>query len=310
MRIAALAVIGILALSGCASGPLRDFLQPSKGSAALSSGLHQYENGQYAEAARNLQAAIDLGLTDRESTTAHKHLAFIHCASGRERACREEFRKALAIDPQLELAPAEAGHPAWGRVFSALKGSASPSSYKLALQQYEAGEYAESARNLQAAIDLGLPERERADAHKHLAFIHCASGRERPCRDEFRKALAVNPELELDPAEAGHPAWGPAFRSLKGSSAPLKLALQQYEAGEYDESAKTFQGAIDEGLAEKELANAHKHLAFIHCAAGRQRPCRDEFRKALSADPELELDPAEAGHPVWGPIFRAVKAGR
>jgi Tfp pilus assembly protein PilF len=310
MRIAALAVIGILALSGCASGPLRDFLHPSKGSAALSSGLQQYENGQYAEAARNLQGAIDLGLTDRENTNAHKHLAFIHCASGRERACREEFRKALAIDPQLELAPAEAGHPAWGRVFSALKESAPPSSYKVALQQYEAGEYAESARNLQAAIDLGLPERERADAHKHLAFIHCAAGRERPCRDEFRKALAVNPELELAPAEAGHPAWGPVFRSLKGSSAPLKLALQQYDAGEYDESAKTFEGAINEGLAEKELANAHKHLAFIHCAAGRQRPCRDEFRKALSADPELELEPAEAGHPVWGPIFRAVKAGR
>src|SRR5437660_3334204 len=33
--------------------------------------------------------------------------------------------------------------------------------------------------------------------------------------------------LERTPAEAGDPAWGPVFRSLKASPAPFKLALQQ-----------------------------------------------------------------------------------
>jgi tetratricopeptide (TPR) repeat protein len=119
----------------------------------------------------------------------------------------------------------------------------------------------------------------------------------------------VDPQLELSPAEAGHPAWGPVFASVKGAS-PFKNALQQYEAGDYDESAKSFEGALRQGLGEKERASAHKHLAFIHCAAQRERQCREEFRKALAADPALELDPAEAGHPVWGPVFQAVKAGR
>ena len=85
----------------------------------------------------------------------------------------------------------------------------------LPIPSCEAGEYTESAKNLQGAISLGLPERERADAHKYLAFIHCAENRERQCRDEFRKALTVDPALELAPAEAGHPVWGPIFRSLK-----------------------------------------------------------------------------------------------
>jgi Tfp pilus assembly protein PilF len=155
---------------------------------------------------------------------------------------------------------------------------------------------------------MGLTERERANAHKHLAFIHCASSRERACREEFRKALAVDPELELAPAEAGHPVWGAVFGQLKATPSPFKLALQQYEAGEYAESAKNFQGALREGLGDKERANAHKHLAFIHCAASRERQCRDEFRRAIAVDPSLELNAAEAGHPVWGPIFRAVKA--
>jgi len=304
---APLVAVFAVGLSACSSAPLRELIQPGKGAAALATGVRQYDDGEYPEAARNIQAAIDLGLSDRDSARAHKNLAFIHCASARERACREEFSKALSIDPGLELTPAEAGHPVWGPIFASLK--ASPTPFKLALQQYEAGDYMESAKNFQGAINQGLGEKELAGAHKHLAFIHCAASREKLCRDEFRKALAIDPGLELTPAEAGHPIWGPIFASLKGGPAPFKLALQQYEAGDYAESAKNFHGAIKGGLDDKQLASAHKHLAFIHCAANRQKPCRDEFRKALAADPTLELEPAEAGHPVWGPIFKSVKAG-
>lgn len=177
------------------------------------------------------------------------------------------------------------------------------------LRRYDSGDYAESTKSLLEAIELGLGEKDRAVAHKHLAFIHCASNRERQCREEFRQALAVDPALHLAPAEAGHPVWGPVFRSLSGGSA-LSAGLKQYEDGDYGESAKSLQGAIELGLPDKQRANAHKHLAFIHCSSNRERQCRDEFRRALAVDPALDLAPAEAGHPVWGPIFRSVKAGR
>jgi Tfp pilus assembly protein PilF len=183
------------------------------------------------------------------------------------------------------------------------------SALRLGLRQYDSGQYADAARSLQTALELGLTDSDNANAHKHLAFINCAAQRERACREEFRRALRADPQLELSAAEAGHPVWGPVFASLKAGS-PFKNALQQYESGDYDESAKSFEGALRQGLGDKERASAHKHLAFIHCAAQRERECRDEFRKALAADPGLELEPAEAGHPVWGPVFRAVKAGR
>jgi len=48
----------------------------------------------------------------------------------------------------------------------------------------------------------------------------------------------------------------------------------------------------------------------MHCVSGRTAACREEFRKALTMDPDVELSPAEAGHPTWGPVFRSVKAGR
>ena len=96
---------------------------------------------------------------------------------------------------------------------------------------------------------------------------------------------------------------------MKGDLA-LLAALRLYEEGRYDQSALGLLEAISLGLGEPDRVRAHKHLAFIHCASQRQRSCQDEFRKALAIDPSLELAPAEAGHPAWGPVFRAVKAGR
>ena len=129
------AVSGALLLAGCQSEPMRAFQADlqlakseivglfggNKGDAALAAGLKQYEDGNYGEAAKQLQLAIGQGLSSSNRVNAHKHLAFIHCASGRTAPCREEFRKALAIDPNLQLSAAEAGHPSWGPVFRSVK---------------------------------------------------------------------------------------------------------------------------------------------------------------------------------------------
>ena len=120
-----LATLLLLAsLAACSTEPgrkIQDFFTPSKGQAALNAGLKQYEEGDYPDAQKSLAAALEQGLSEREQVDARKHLAFIYCASNRERQCRDEFRKALAVDPSMELAPAEAGHPMWGPVFRSLK---------------------------------------------------------------------------------------------------------------------------------------------------------------------------------------------
>jgi Tfp pilus assembly protein PilF len=211
---ASLAALLVLALAGCAQ--LQGVLSQSKGRSALKEGIRQYDDGQHAAAAKTLQNAVDRGLTDGERADAHKHLAFIHCASGRNASCRGEFRKALTAKPDLALAPAEAGHPVWGPIFTAAKADANP--FGTGLKQFDDGEYEASAQSLQTALERGLPPKDQVNAYKHLAFIHCASNRVSACRDEFSKALTMDPSLELAPAEAGHPLWGPVFRSLKGKN--------------------------------------------------------------------------------------------
>ena len=119
-----LIVLALAALAGCESDPVREvqkLFEPTKAQQTLSAGLKQYEDGQYEQSLKTLQSAIQQGLPDRDLVNAHKHTAFIYCTSSRERQCREEFRKALAIDPGMDLAPEEADHPMWGRVFRSVK---------------------------------------------------------------------------------------------------------------------------------------------------------------------------------------------
>jgi tetratricopeptide (TPR) repeat protein len=87
------------------------------------------------------------------------------------------------------------------------------------IKSYEEGNYKDSIKLLQEALTKGLPKKEsQIEAHKYLAFIHCVSDRKKECTDEFKKALELNPNFELEAAEAGHPLWGPVYSSVKGAN--------------------------------------------------------------------------------------------
>ena len=111
--------------AGCV-GPFKDYnpitLMQGKGSPALTEGIKKFEEGDYAEAQKSLLSALDEGLSFKShQVKAHKYLAFIYCITGKEKQCREEFKKVLEINPDFQLEPAEAGHPQWGPVFRSVK---------------------------------------------------------------------------------------------------------------------------------------------------------------------------------------------
>jgi Tfp pilus assembly protein PilF len=83
------------------------------------------------------------------------------------------------------------------------------------IRNYEEGNYRTSNRRLQYALEEGLSRADRVKAHKYLAFIACVSGQQLTCREEFSIAVVLDPSFELDAAEAGHPTWGPVFKSVK-----------------------------------------------------------------------------------------------
>ena len=110
------------------------------------------------------------------------------------------------------------------------------------------------------------------------------------------------------PAQAPRPAPLPAANR---AAQELARGIASYEDGEHKVASKQLQAALDLGLETKrDEAKAHKYLAFIVCVTGKEKACREQFRKALDADPAFELEPAEAGNPVWKAALRSVKAER
>lgn len=124
-----------------------------------------------------------------------------------------------------------------------------------------------------------------------------------PAAPEAKPADSMPPESATPPAP---PA--PVEPILSPAEQELQKGIKNYEDGEYKIATKELQTALTLGLPAKgDQAKAHKYLAFINCVSGRPNGCRDEFRKAFVSDPNFDLTPAEAGHPMWGPVFRSVK---
>lgn len=197
------------------------------------------------------------------------------------------------------------------------------------IEHHNAGRSPEALRSLGAALDHGqLTRPEQGTARKYLAFIYCTSGREAQCRDEFRKALEIDPAFDLSVAEAGHPGWGPVYRDVRarlsappagaapakpvaaraGAEGLLDQGLARYAEGKFDAAAKLLAAAFKQGLKGKaDQIAALKHSAFSQCLLGRRLACRNEFSKIFAIEPAFDLPAAEAGHPSWAKVFAQAK---
>jgi Tfp pilus assembly protein PilF len=89
----------------------------------------------------------------------------------------------------------------------------------------------------------------------------------------------------------------------------LLTGVRAYDDGQYADAERELNRALSAGLSSaKDRALAQKHLAFVYCSSQRMKPCESAFRAARAADAEFALSRAEAGHPLWGPIYKRVAA--
>jgi Tfp pilus assembly protein PilF len=83
------------------------------------------------------------------------------------------------------------------------------------LRAYDDGQYAAAEGALRKALQAELRSpRDRAAAHKLLAFITCTSERLADCEAAFRAARSADKGFELSRSESGHPVWGPVYRRV------------------------------------------------------------------------------------------------
>lgn len=104
------------------------------------------------------------------------------------------------------------------------------------------------------------------------------------------------------------PAPGLVDTLQRPAERQLLAGLRAYDEARYDEAEAALTESLRLGPASpRDRAAANKTLAFIYCTSERPAQCEAAFRAARKADPAFALNRAEAGHPLWGPVYEATR---
>lgn len=109
------------------------------------------------------------------------------------------------------------------------------------------------------------------------------------------------------PPSAAPPPTGLAEVMERPAERALLDGIRAYDDAQYAQAEKALRLALAEGLpSARDRATAHKLLAFISCTSERLADCQTQFREARAADAAFALSRSEAGHPVWGPVYKGL----
>ncbi|HUP08477.1 MAG TPA: TssQ family T6SS-associated lipoprotein [Caldimonas sp.] len=113
--------------------------------------------------------------------------------------------------------------------------------------------------------------------------------------------------LTVSLAGCAQPTVGLVDLTERPGEKALLAGWRSYDDGQYPQAEVQLNTALTAGLASpRDRAAAHKYLAFIACTSDRAAQCEAEFRRARAADPAFVLTRSEAGHPVWGPVYKRI----
>lgn len=115
-------------LSGCAAiksidNPFKqETTEEAAAKSSLSAGIALYDKGDYAAAVKKLATSGEIWKASKGvQLDALKYMAFSYCVTSQPVTCKNQFDKALKLDPEFDLTPGEKGHPLWGPVFERAK---------------------------------------------------------------------------------------------------------------------------------------------------------------------------------------------
>jgi len=123
-----------------------------------------------------------------------------------------------------ETKPVAAANPATEAAAPAPVISPDVQAYNEGSALYNDGNYNGAIKKLSGATEIwnGHNKAIQLDALKTMAFSYCVTSRTQLCRQQFERALKLDPNFDLMPNEIGHPIWGPVFLKAKKTKALKK----------------------------------------------------------------------------------------
>jgi len=143
----------------------------------------------------------------------------------------------------------------------------------LGREHYEKREYDKAEHYLQKVIAQG--GNRFADVHNMMGVIHHDKGRLEEARDEFRRALDLNPNY---------------------TEASLNLAVTFNDLGDYDKAHQVYRSALardargpneQDAFAKGKIANLHAELAQAYLDIGMPNEAVQEYRDAIRLCPQF-----------------------
>lgn len=125
----------------------------------------------------------------------------------------------------------------------------------------------------------------------------------------FRSARALSALVMVSLMAALSACTTPSTSVVEATSRPAERALldglRAYDEARYADAERLLNYSLGQGLSSPaDQAAARKTLAFVYCTSNRMSACEQAFRAARAADPRFALSKAEAGHPLWGPVYQ------
>jgi TonB family protein len=282
----------------------------------LQEGKKLFLQGDYEGARRALRRALGRLEARADRVDARLTLASIHQAQGDDERAVIEFQWAVVEDPGLEL-DRTLYSPKTLRLFREAR-QGGVERFLSARQTFLNGRLAEALEEFELAESLlraqgsGTDLSYVVDASLSSALIHQQLGRVAECKQAFREALALKPDLELD-AEIYSPSTMQIFKqvreeltALRGAStaraAYEQLRTRATEAGAEAEASGPFRDALAQaGQAQKKWDQGDFSGAksdFEQAAAVLERAwpadsveAADTGEGAASAEPEAAVVP-------------------
>jgi hypothetical protein len=87
---------------------------------------------------------------------------------------------------------------------------------KDSIDAYNTGDYNGSLKTLLDSKTIWITDNDiQLEALRYSAFDYCLTNRANLCKQQFEKALKLDPDFDLRRGEKGHPLWEPAFDKAK-----------------------------------------------------------------------------------------------
>jgi hypothetical protein len=82
-----------------------------------------------------------------------------------------------------------------------------------------------------------------------------------------------------------------------------------YEKGDYKAAIRKLVTVRDSAeVMPLTKQSSLRLLAFSYCVTSQRALCKNQFSTLLAIAPEFQLSRGEAGHPLWGPVFKEAKS--